>query len=127
MVQVEFVGSPTTGETFSLECVVTTEEGVRPENISITWTIPGGQMKVAESKSTSGGVTTGRLSFVPLNTSHGGEYVCTGRIQSPDVAVNVSNNSSREINVTSEYYSTLATLHTGPLSHSSSSQCITNY
>ena len=114
MVQVEFVGSPTAGETFSLECVVTTEEGVRPENISITWTIPGGQMKVVESNSTSGGVTTGRLSFVPLNTSHGGEYVCTGRIQSPDVEVNVSSSITQGVNVTSEYYSTLATLHTGP-------------
>ena len=97
-------GISTAGESFSVECRVETVEGVRSEDISITWTGPITSEDHPEigNLTTAGNVTTGRLIFSPLSTSDGGQYTCTGRISVPDVEVDVSGNDSVDVNVTSK-------------------------
>ena len=95
-------GNPTAGETYSLECSVATEKGVRSTDISITWTTPSGAIIKAKNLTTEGRVTRGTLAFSPLNTSHSGEYICTGRISAESVGVNVSSNFSIVVNVSSK-------------------------
>ena len=97
----------TAGETFSLECVVETEEGVRSEDISIVWLGPDGSEPSGDSTeigdlTTEGTVTRGRLVFSPLHTSDRGQYTCTGRIAADSVGVDVSDFISLIIYVTSE-------------------------
>ncbi|CAI8023537.1 Basement membrane-specific heparan sulfate proteoglycan core protein [Geodia barretti] len=84
-------GVPTAGGDYSLVCTLETEEGVGSEDISIIWTTPSGEMKMAEDVSNSG--TIGKLNFSPLNTSDRGDYICTGRVLVDSVMVNVSANS----------------------------------
>ena len=100
VVGVRAEGVPTAGGDYSLVCTLDTEEGVGSEDISIIWTTPSGEMKMAEDVSNSG--TIGKLNFSPLNTSDRGDYICTGRILVDSVMVDVSANSSLDINVTSE-------------------------
>ena len=95
-------GNPTAGETYSLECSVETEKGVRSTDISITWTTPSGATIKTENLTTERRVTRGTLAFSPLNTSHSGEYICTGRISAESVGVNVSSNFSIVVNVLSK-------------------------
>ena len=86
-----------------------TVEGVRSEDISITWTGPDGAISgdhpVIERQTTRDTVTTGRLVFSPLLTSDCGQYSCTGRISVSSVEVDVSDNDSMNVNVSSEYLS----------------------
>ena len=101
-------GNSTAGETFSLECVVETVEGVRSEDISIGWLGPDGSEPSGDNieigdLTTEGTVARGRLVFSPLHTSDRGEYTCTGRIAADSVGVDVSNTSSVEINVMSKH------------------------
>ena len=100
-------GNPMAGETYSLECSVETKKGVRSTNISITWTTPNGAIVKTGNLMTNGTVTKGTLAFSPLNTSHSGEYICTGRISAESVGVNVSNNFSIVVNVSSKSIYTL--------------------
>ena len=107
VVRVVSYGNSTAGETFSLECVVETVEGVRSEDISIEWRGPDGSEPSEEritigDLSIEGNVTRRRLQFSPLHTSDGGEYTCTGRIAADSVGVDVSDTSSVETIVTSE-------------------------
>ena len=113
-------GVPTAGSDYSLVCTLDTEEGVRSEYISIVWTTPSGETKKAENVSDNG--TTGELNFSPLNTSDRGDYICTGRIRVDSVMVNVSSNSSLDINVTSEslFYIIIIYAHLTPPSFSQS-------
>ena len=103
LINVKPKGNPTAGETYSLECSVETEKGVRSMDISITWTTPSGATIKTENLTTNGTVTRGTLAFSPLNTSHSGEYICTGRISAESVGVNVSNNFSIVVNVSSKF------------------------
>ena len=107
LVSVRSGGTSTAGETFSLECVVETVEGVRSEDISIVWMGPDGSEPSGDSieiggLTTEGTVTRGRLVFSPLHTSDRGQYTCTGRITADSVGVDVSDTSSITINVTGE-------------------------
>ena len=77
-----------------------TEPGVRSGDINIIWITPNGDVHEAENRSTDG--STGRLNFSPLTTSDTGHYTCVGRILANTVGVNVSGNSSVDINVNSE-------------------------
>ena len=95
-------GNPMAGETYSLECSVETEKGIRSMDISITWTTPNGATIKTENLMTNGTVTRGTLAFSPLNTSHSGKYICTGRISAKSVGVNVSNIFSILVNVASK-------------------------
>ena len=108
LVRVMSDGTSTAGETFSLECVVVTVEGVRSEDISIVWMGPDGSEPSGDSieigdLTTEGTVTRGRLVFSPLHTSDRGQYTCTSRIAADSVGVDVGDTSSVEINVTSKY------------------------
>ena len=108
VVNVTSDGMSTAGETFSLECAVETVEGVRSEDIFIEWLGPNGSEPSGDNieignLTTEGTVTRGGLVFSPLHTSDRGEYTCTGRIAADSVGVDVSDNSSVEINVMSKY------------------------
>ena len=102
-------GSSIAGEIFSMICTVETVEGVRSEDTSIMWTgsdetiISGEDRIMIIGPNTEGNVTTGILMFSPLYTSDRGQYTCTGRISATNVGVDVSNDSSVNITVTSKY------------------------
>ena len=109
LVTVRSDGNSTAGETFSLVCIVETEEGVRSEDVSIEWMGPRGPVTSGdnierEGLTTDGNVTIGRLVFSPLHTSDRGQYTCTGRISVDSVGVDVSNSDNMRINVTSKYF-----------------------
>ena len=100
-------GNSTAGEVFPLMCKVVTVEGVGSENISIMWSGPNGTIQnvehlMIEDHTTTGSVTIGRLVFSPLHTSDRGQYTCTSRISVTSVDVDVSNNSSVDITVSSK-------------------------
>ena len=99
---VESNGSLIAGKNHSLECVVETVVGVRPKDISISWTTPDGTLIETDSLTTEGNVTRGALELSPLTTSDAGSYTCTGRILADIVLVEVSSNSSTELNITSK-------------------------
>ena len=103
MVETVSVGSSVAGERYSLECSVETVDGVRSEDISITWTTPQGDSVVTESLTTTGRVTRSSLNFSPLTTSDGGQYTCTGRISAATVSVDVHSNSVIQVNVESKF------------------------
>lgn len=101
-------GNSVAGESFSLVCIVETEDGVRSEDISIMWTGPdksiiiNGDKPVIEEPVTTGNVTTGRLVFSQLHTSDRGQYTCGGRILATSVGVDVIGNDSMNIIITSK-------------------------
>ena len=107
LVTVRSDGNSTAGETFSLVCIVETEEGVRSEDVSIEWMGPDGPVTSGdnietEGLTTEGNVTRDRLVFSPQHTSDRGQYTCTGRISVDSVGVAVSSSDSIHINVTSK-------------------------
>ena len=108
LVTVRSDGNSTAGETFSLVCIVETEEGVRSEDVSIEWAGPNGTVASTEGSGDNieiegvGNVTRDRLVFSPLHTSDRGQYTCTGRISVVSVGVAVSSSDSIHINVTSK-------------------------
>ena len=113
-------GSLIAGANHSLECVVETVVGVRPGDISISWTTPNGTVIERDTLTTVGNVTRGTLELSPLTTSDAGSYTCTGRILLADsVLVDVSSNSSTELIITSK--SSVHSIQTFT-SHYSSSQ-----
>ena len=116
-------GMSSAGETLSLVCTVETVEGVRPEDIFITWIGPNGVNMEIRNLSTTGNVTTGRLVFSPLHTSDRGEYTCTGRIF--NVGTDVSGNDSEKITVISKQSSGSVALIVCPCPLSPSSECVT--
>ena len=101
-------GNSTAGETYYLECSVETVEGVRPRDISISWTTPDRHTVVAENLTSHGNVTRGKLNFAPLTTSDNGEYTCTGRIRARSVGVNINSTYRMMVNVSSKFISHLS-------------------
>ena len=102
VVMVEAAGKSTAGENYSLVCSVETVDGVRPRDISITWITPDKRSVMGTGLATNGRVTTGAHQFSPLMTSDGGRYTCTGRISDESVNVDVENDTSMQVNVTSK-------------------------
>ena len=107
LVTVRSDGNSTAGETFSLVCIVETEEGVRSEDVSIEWMGPHGPVTSGDSieiegLTTKSNVTRSRLVFSPLHTPDRGQYTCTGRISVDSVGVDVSSSDSIPIDVTSK-------------------------
>ena len=102
MVTVDAPGKSTAGENYSLVCSVETVDGVRPRDISITWITPDKGSVMGTGLTTNGRVTTGAHQFSPLMTSDGGRYTCTGRISDESVNVDVENDTSMQVNVTSK-------------------------
>ena len=102
VVKVEAAGKSTAGGNYSLVCSVEKKDGVRPRDISITWTTPDKRSVMGTGLATNGRVTTGAHQFSPLMTSDGGQYTCTGRVSDETVGVNVSSNTSIQVIVTSK-------------------------
>ena len=100
---VESNGSLIAGANHSLQCVVETVVGVRPKDISISWTTPNGTLIETDSLTTERNVTRGTLELSPLTTSDADSYTCTGRILAESVQVDVSSKSSIELYVTSKF------------------------
>ena len=107
-------GNSTAGETYYLECSVETVEGVRPGDISISWTTPKGRNVGGENLTTRGNVTRGKLNFTPLTTSDNGEYTCTGKITAKSVGVDINDTYSITVNVSSKFLSHLSSQSTLP-------------
>ena len=124
VVKVKSNGSSIAGEPQSLECSVETEAGVRPGDISISWTTPNGT-DLASSEDLSDvnserTITRGRLDLSPLTTSEAGSYTCTGTI----AAESISNHSRLNLSVTSKpSSSTYLPFPPSPPPLSSLSQC----
>ena len=102
-VMVESDGSLIAGANHSLQCEVETVVGVRPGDITISWTTPDGTLIETDSLTTEGNVIRGTLELSPLTTSDAGSYTCTGRILADSVQVYVSSNSIIELYVTSKF------------------------
>ena len=105
VVKMVSIGSSIAGEPHSLKCSVETEAGVRPGDISISWTTPNGS---ASSEALTSDLTSertvirSRLNLSALATSEAGSYTCTGTIAAESVGVSVSNQSSLNLSVTSK-------------------------
>ena len=73
-------GTPTAGETFSLTCSVTLEDGgPLTEDLTVQWEAPvdismDSEIQVVTGDST--GTRTTVLQFTPVRASHGGQYTC---------------------------------------------------
>ena len=73
-------GTPTAGETFSLTCSVTLQDGgPLTEDLIVQWEAPvdismDDKIQVVTGDST--GTRTSVLQFTPVLTSHGGQYTC---------------------------------------------------
>ena len=82
-ISITATGEPTAGEEYALTCSVNVSAG----SLSIQWqysngsnVTTGGDITVG-SQETSGSITTLTLTFNPLQTSHGGEYICRSVVQ----------------------------------------------
>ena len=50
-----------------------------------------------------GATSTRQITFSPLRTSHGGQYVCQADIATPSIGLMRTANSSRDVTVQSEW------------------------
>ena len=87
-------GVPTTGETYNLTCTV--EANVPP---TVQWLycsngseVTNGSGITIGTQRTTVSTTTLTLSFNPLHTSHGGQYICQSMIGTPASTVNATRN-----------------------------------
>ncbi len=97
--------SPTTaGSTRTLSCVASVVEGL-VVNPSVTWmysdgsVVLSGERIIVGSPEVMGNTTTLTLTFSPLLTSHGGEYVCLASITIKEVSIE-DLNSTADVDVT---------------------------
>ena len=79
-VTISSTGAPTAGESFSLTCSVTLEDGgVLTEDLIVQWKAPvdtSMDRNIAVVNDTSTDTSTSTLQFTPVRTSHGGPYTC---------------------------------------------------
>ncbi len=82
----------TAGSTRTLSCVTSVVEGL-VVNPSVTWmysdgnVVLGGEEIAVESPEVMSNTTTLTLTFSPLLTSHGGEFVCLASITIKEVSI----------------------------------------
>ena len=105
------------GNTLTLICNVTLRQALRTTP-SIEWVGPdgviGGVSNVTISMTSESGVS---VMFVPLHTSHGGEYRCVANITIPKVAITAS--SAYDITVQSQSLQLAPHTHTHLTPHTS--------
>ena len=93
------ISGPTTaiaGEVFQLICSVSVVE-YRITEPTVLWSVGNGD-GVTESDTTVSGVTSIRtLTFSPIRTSHGTEYICQADINIPSISVMSSVSESRDV------------------------------
>ena len=99
-ISITATGVPTSGEEYTLTCSVNVSAGTP----SIQWqyhngnvVATGGDITVG-SPQPSGTTTTLTLTFNPLHTSHGGEYICRSVVQGT-----VERTAMVDVTVQSEY------------------------
>ena len=92
----------TAGDEVQLICTVTTVDYlVASAVLTVQWS--GGSVGVTESITNTNGVTSMKtLSFNPLLTSHGAQYICTVIIDISSINVMVTNSNSTNIMVQSK-------------------------
>ena len=97
---------PTDGHDFGLVCTVTMNVDLNADP-TLEWVGPDGTPVLSEHNITVGtpmvddNVTTLTLNFTPLNSSHGGEYICKATVSVPELSVTLSKRATRDLIVTS--------------------------
>ena len=91
---ITFSGTPTAGESYSLQCTVTVTGST--DQLVITWLMGPMDNMITSGVITNGGIST--LTFNPLAASHAGTYTCKATLGSAMDSV------SRTITVHSECY-----------------------
>ena len=98
-------GSTIAGSVYSLVCMVKVVDGlvVVPD---VVWMMDGAILvngiNTTLTRTVSGGNSTLNLTFIPLFTSHGGQYTCVATISVPQLSLSVTNSSAVTVSVQSE-------------------------
>ena len=87
-------GVPISGATYNLTCTV---EANVPQTVQWLYSSNGSEVTssgniTVETERTTNSTTTLTLSFSPLHTSHGGQYTCQSKIDTPPSTVNATRN-----------------------------------
>ena len=99
-------GSTIAGSVYSLVCMVKVVDGlvVVPD---VVWMKDGGVLvngtNTTLTRTVSGGNNTLNLTFNPLLTSHGGQYICVAAISVPQLSLSVTNSSAVTVSAQSEF------------------------
>ena len=89
-VTISGVNSGTAGEELQLTCTMTVVDHLTSSTlITVQWSGGSvGSVGITESATThSGVISTRTLTFTPLLTSHGAEYICQAEISIPSISV----------------------------------------
>ena len=101
--------APVAGQSYSLLCMVTIQNDPIPDP-QITWLDPNGLPLSSEGEITittqpfldgpsQTRLTTYRISFSPLHTSHGGLYTCQAEVTSPQQTLQETSSATHNITV----------------------------
>eukprot|EP00731_Ephydatia_muelleri_P018727 Em0011g767a len=90
-------GSTIAGSVYSLVCMVKVVDGL-VVNPDVVWMKDGGALvngtNTTLTRTVSGGNSTLNLTFNPLLTSHGGQYICVATMSVPQLSLNITNLST---------------------------------
>ena len=108
VVSVTSEGTQLAGESQLLTCTISVIEGlVNTSTLQYTWTdaygspISGDDIRGdSSSLGTSSNIS---LKFIPLRTSHGGQYVCRAMLRILEIYVTVNSSYTADMVVKSEY------------------------
>ncbi|KAL5486722.1 hypothetical protein EMCRGX_G019239 [Ephydatia muelleri] len=99
-------GSTIAGSVYSLVCMVKVVDGL-VVNPDVVWMKDGGALvngtNTTLTRTVSGGNSTLNLTFNPLLTSHGGQYICVATMSVPQLSLNITNLSTVTVSAQSEF------------------------
>ena len=85
------------GESLRVTCSVIPQEGILEGNLAVTWSRDGGVPLPS-------GESFGPMIFISsVRTSHGGEYICTARLNIPEAKVDISGTNTTSISIECSY------------------------
>ena len=119
-------GSSIAGSVYSLVCTVKVVDGlvVVP---NVVWMKDGrvlvNRTNTTQTRTVSGGNSTLNLTFNPLLTSHGGQYICVATISIQQLSLQTDTNTSVNISVQSEFVYTAIMNFKGYSLHSTTPKC----
>ena len=87
---------PAVGYMYTLTCVVAINVMGLSQTPNVHWFHNGNEVSVVEDTSTN------MIRFSPLNTSHAGNFICSGNISSPAPPYSVIVNQTRNITLQSK-------------------------
>ena len=95
-------GSSIAGSVYSLVCTVKVVDGlvVVPD---VVWMKDGRVLVNGTNRIISGGNSTLTMTFNPLLTSHGGQYICVANISIQQLSLQTVTNTSANISVQSKF------------------------